>query len=394
MKRLSILLTLALCAGPAFAQGSGDPYEDMATKLCTQATKKLTEKKIAVLSFDYVDGRSSTGGRVVSEKLTNRFVELGEFTVIERGMVEKVMRELEFQNAGTVDPETAKKLGKGLGVEAIVTGSLQDMSYGNVEINARVIKTQTYEIIAAATQKVKKTWSDGPPPAAASAPSAVETPAAAPAPFRSSGPRGPNHGFLDLMLGASNGNMSYTRTTYGITGSANLVMGSSPFFGMRVGGFSDFIGGDFEFGAFNHGTLRQTLTINGLTIPGGYLPEDFLHVNTFEMSGDLMLRLPTGEKVVPYFGVGLGLSINNVTSNSNGFWLTSYPGTTRLNQTVPGFLFRVPFGVRFHVADPLDLFVEGRFWMNTFSFNQGFANINNTVTQQGFQFLGGVGLSF
>jgi len=84
MKRLSILLTLALCAGPAFAEGSGDPYEVMAMKLSTQAAKKLTEKKIAVLSFDYVDGRSSTGGRVVSEKLTNRFVELGEFTVIER----------------------------------------------------------------------------------------------------------------------------------------------------------------------------------------------------------------------------------------------------------------------------------------------------------------------
>jgi len=68
-------------------------------------------------------------------------------------MVEKVMKELEFQNGGTVDPETAKKLGKGLGVEAIVTGSLQDLSYGNVEINARVIKTQTYEIIAASTRR-------------------------------------------------------------------------------------------------------------------------------------------------------------------------------------------------------------------------------------------------
>jgi TolB-like protein len=391
MKRLSILLTLALCAGPAFAQGSGDPYEDMAAKLSTQASKKLTEKKIAVLSFDYVDGRSSTGGRVVSEKLTNRFVELGEFTVIERGMVEKVMKELEFQNAGTVDPETAKKLGKGLGVEAIVTGSLQDMSYGNVEINARVIKTQTYEIIAAATQKVKKTWSDEPPPAAASAPSAVETPAA-PAPFRSAGPHGPNHGFLDLMLGSSNCNMSVTFSNPYASGSANnLATGGSGVFGMRVGGFSDIIGGDFEFSAFNHGLLQQTApaSLNGMFFSGVPIPAGFLHVNTFEMSGDLMIRLPTGERVIPYFGLGLGLSINNVTSN----YIEMYNGALE-NQTEPGFLFRVPFGVRFHVADPLDLFIEGRFWMNTFSFNQNISGVNNTITEQGFQFLGGVGLSF
>jgi hypothetical protein len=123
---------------------------------------------------------------------------------------------------------------------------------------------------------------------------------------------------------------------------------------------------------------------SGVPIPAG-----FLHVNTFEMSGDLMIRLPTGERVIPYFGLGLGLSINNVTSN----YIEMYNGALE-NQTEPGFLFRVPFGVRFHVADPLDLFIEGRFWMNTFSFNQNISGVNNTITEQGFQFLGGVGLSF
>ncbi len=395
MKRLALLCSLLLAAAvPLRASGSGDPYEDLADKLGQAAAKKLTDKKIAVLTFEYVDGRASSGGRAVSEKLTNRFVELGQLTVIERGMVEKVMKELEFQNTGTVDPESAKKLGKGLGVDAIVTGTIEDASYGNVEINARVIKTETYEIIAAATVKAKKTWNDQSAPSAESAPAQQES---APAPVyrqpSSSGPR-KGRGFLDLMLGASNATMNFSMTTPLASGSANnLATGSSGVFGMRVGGFGEIIGGDFEMSGFNHGNTLQRVNINGLTFPGLNMPADFLHVNTFEMSGDLLMRFPTGETIIPYFGLGLGLSINNVTSNSSGTWLIMNGGG-RLNQTVPGFLFRVPFGVRFHVSDPLDLFLEGRFWMNTFTFDQGIAGITDTLTEQGFQFLGGIGLSF
>jgi TolB-like protein len=133
----------------------------MAEKLSARAVQKLSDKKVAILPFEYVDGRKSAGGRVVAEKLTNRIVELGELTVIERALVEKVMSELEFQMSGAVDPETARKIGKGLGVEAIITGTLEDLGENKVEVNARVIKTQTYEIIAVASGEVSKTWKQG-----------------------------------------------------------------------------------------------------------------------------------------------------------------------------------------------------------------------------------------
>jgi hypothetical protein len=32
--------------------------------------------------------------------------------------------------------------------------------------------------------------------------------------------------------------------------------------------------------------------------------------------------------------------------------------------------------------------------MNTMTFDQGVANLTDTITQRGFQFLGGIGLSF
>jgi len=136
-------------------------YDTMAEKLSARAVQKLSDKKVAVLPFEYVDGRKSAGGRVVAEELTNRIVELGDLTVIERALVEKVMKELEFQMSGAVDPDTAKKIGKGLGVEAIITGTLEDLGGNKVEVNARVIKTETYEIIAVASGNVGKTWETG-----------------------------------------------------------------------------------------------------------------------------------------------------------------------------------------------------------------------------------------
>lgn len=163
MRRLAVLLVLIFSFGVSFASKNTDPYQDITAGLADGAAKKLWDKKIAVLAFDYVDGRSSPGGRDVAEELTSRFVQLGRFTVVERGLVEKVVKELEFQNSATVDPDTAKKLGKGLGVEAIVTGTLEDLPSGMVEVNARVIKTETYEIVAASVHEVKKTWTDASP---------------------------------------------------------------------------------------------------------------------------------------------------------------------------------------------------------------------------------------
>jgi hypothetical protein len=49
-----------------------------------------------------------------------------------------------------------------LGVDAIVTGTLEDQSNGNVEVSARLIKTESFEILAASTQEVEKTWQDQP----------------------------------------------------------------------------------------------------------------------------------------------------------------------------------------------------------------------------------------
>jgi hypothetical protein len=408
MKRLALLCALLLAAGDPLRAASADPYEELAARLSSAAAKKLTDKKIAVLTFDYVDGRSSPGGRTVAEKLTNRFVELGELTVIERSMVEKVMGELEFQNRGTVDPDAAKKLGKGLGVEAIVTGTLEPSGSGQIEINARIIKTESYEIVAAGSQKVKKTWQDAAPDTGPATPEVTSTPVSRPAPAFGNGK---GRGYLDFLFGPSAGTVdvdlsasqTVTATQLGVpvsipvgTRSASftgLTMSPATVLGLRVGGFKGILGGDMELGSFTHGTEKQTVssTIGGfrLNVP---LPQDYLTIQTNYFVGDLHLCLPMGNdgRLVPYFGLGLGLSMNNVTSD----YVRMYPGNVLLNDSALGFMFRVPFGIRFFPTDHFSLFMEGRPWFNNFAIDRDYSGETDTINQRGFQFLLGLGLGF
>ena len=116
--------------------------------------------KLAVLEFPYTGGKASEGPVVVQERLTTALAQNKKITLIERGLLKKVMGELNLQATGAIDEETVKKLGKMLGADAIVTGTLNDIKEDKAEINARVVETETAKILTASSLTVKKTWKD------------------------------------------------------------------------------------------------------------------------------------------------------------------------------------------------------------------------------------------
>ncbi|MDA8243099.1 MAG: FlgO family outer membrane protein [Elusimicrobia bacterium] len=165
MKRRGFLilgLLLAACGGPvrkdkmedAFGR---DPYEFLAERL-SAACGKMQNKKVAVLPFSYTDRRESDDGVVVSERLITRMIQEDKLEVVERNLLEKVMGELKLQYSGGVDENSIKHLGKILGVEAVVTGTLTRQSGGTLEINARVIRTETAGILSASSARVPLDW--------------------------------------------------------------------------------------------------------------------------------------------------------------------------------------------------------------------------------------------
>jgi len=154
-------MTGALIAGLMFmsATSTEDPLVQGAQQLADQitATYKFPsasqKPKIAVLEFSDLDGHVTDFGRLLSEELITRLFLTQRFDVVERLMLSKIIREHKLQMEGIVDPDSAKELGKILGVEAIVSGTHAQTTEG-LRINARVVSTETGSVFAVASTTV------------------------------------------------------------------------------------------------------------------------------------------------------------------------------------------------------------------------------------------------
>jgi len=159
MKKIILLILLL---APAFAW-AGDSfkinaYSTIANELLKDCTG--TDKAVAVAGFSYSDGRDSRDGGVVAERITTELVKLKKFKVIERKEIEKVFAELKFQRSGAITPDSAKEIGKLLGAEWMVVGTLTELPDKQLELNTRLVAVESGEILTAANTPIKKDWLD------------------------------------------------------------------------------------------------------------------------------------------------------------------------------------------------------------------------------------------
>ena len=118
-------------------------------------------------------------GKGIADMVVTNLVRDGTYSVIERKQLEKILQEQNFTNSDRANPATAAKIGKVLGVNAIVIGTItqfgmEDKKIGlggfggrlgvlgkvgtqkgkaNVVIDARMVDTETAEILAVASGK-------------------------------------------------------------------------------------------------------------------------------------------------------------------------------------------------------------------------------------------------
>ncbi|HUJ19930.1 MAG TPA: CsgG/HfaB family protein [Bryobacteraceae bacterium] len=150
------------------------------------------KKRVAVMNFDYATvhnsvlsiwGYDQDIGKGIADLLVDKLVTDGQYSVIERKALDKVLAEQNFSNSDRADPSSAAKLGKVLGVDAIIIGSItqfgrddkktgvgggafggfgRKVGIGGLEkkeakavvgISARMVNTETAEILAVATGK-------------------------------------------------------------------------------------------------------------------------------------------------------------------------------------------------------------------------------------------------
>lgn len=115
-------------------------------------------KTIAVAGFSYTDGRASSDGNIVSERFTTELINRRTLRVVERDKIEKVLGELKLQNAGSIDPESAKRVGRMLGADLLVLGGMVELQGKVLELNIRLASVESGEAVAAVTGQVQKDW--------------------------------------------------------------------------------------------------------------------------------------------------------------------------------------------------------------------------------------------
>jgi len=119
--------------------------------LCSQETRSDV-KTIAFMEFD----NNSVGkyqeelgplGKGLAGLFAHYFRNISSFTVIERDKINVVLTELELQKSGAVDRSTAVRVGKIIGAQYMVFGSLMQLDDKNSIMLVRVVDVETSEII-------------------------------------------------------------------------------------------------------------------------------------------------------------------------------------------------------------------------------------------------------
>ena len=134
MKRLALALCLAALAAPALdAQDATAPATPSA------------RRRVAVLDFDYgtvqtyvagLYGSDMDVGKGVATMLVSQLVRTGTYTVIERSQVERILNEQNLGQEGRVDASSAARLGRLLGADAIIMGSITQFGSADKKLGA------------------------------------------------------------------------------------------------------------------------------------------------------------------------------------------------------------------------------------------------------------------
>jgi TolB-like protein len=123
--------------------------EGAVNKICESLIYDLPKNKtIAVLSVSSKDRNTAT---FVVEELEFQLVNSKEFKIVDRATLDKIRTEQNFQLSGEVDDRSAVSIGKLLGANIVITGSISDSSTSQ-RITIKALDVQTAQIITMARE--------------------------------------------------------------------------------------------------------------------------------------------------------------------------------------------------------------------------------------------------
>ncbi|MBE7439021.1 MAG: VWA domain-containing protein [Spirochaetales bacterium] len=146
---LIFFLTIVLVLTCGLRADTAKSIEDLALQL---AKLDQPAARLAVLPFTDQSGRITEEGSLIQERLTTVLVNQGKFQILERRMLDQLLRENARELTGLM-ADRPDRLGQLLGVDILVLGTTARL--GQVqEINARMVRPQSGQILLAARAQI------------------------------------------------------------------------------------------------------------------------------------------------------------------------------------------------------------------------------------------------
>lgn len=142
---------------PSFSWAADLSLKKTVRKLSDEIAAQLPKQsKVLVSDFFDRDDRITYFGRYLSDKLQTALVGQPGIVVVERRRLPLILEELKIQRTGLVNEATAIKMGRMLGADTMVYGTVTDLE-NSIDIDVKVLSIETSRIIGGATQRLKKT---------------------------------------------------------------------------------------------------------------------------------------------------------------------------------------------------------------------------------------------
>lgn len=113
----------------------------------------IPKKTIAITDFEIIGYENKELNKEIIENLTTKFVQSGQYVVVERAKLNSVLKEHTLIDSGLMDSKEAKKLGKLVSADVILTGSFNKK--GNIwNVNLRLVDVSTGIILHAINDSI------------------------------------------------------------------------------------------------------------------------------------------------------------------------------------------------------------------------------------------------
>ena len=362
-KRTLVIVALMFLLGSvAYAQATFTLDQAISTGINEIEARLATGAKVLVLNFSSPSQRFSD---YVAEELTMGLVRNGKVSVIDRANLELIQREINYQQSGEISDNSARAIGRILGVQSIVSGSIEDLG-SNYVFRFRTIALEDVEIQVITRVDVIKDNQTESLRAAGGTSSSTRTSAASGSPRTTRAASDSSFSISDSpKLALSAGTGLYFRPML-----AHVYM--------KLGGESDWenLPTDLYFGApvFLNAEFLKYFSVDLAGYYIRYMPKDDPGINfiagTFSLYGQYPIQVNPKITIFPLLGIGYEMVFYG---NSEG-----HSGTRKDFSSHYDYLYAKPgFGMNYSLTDNLRL--NARFVWDIYLYNK---DIAESIKQQ------------